>query len=88
MIDFTERKLHIQFTTTPQLKMQVKCWMEKLYQKGVISNCFSGHVFRHHFALAQYRGDYTDANRDVNKGGIYRLQKTLNLSSISITENI
>lgn len=66
-----------------QIKMQVAYWMKRLHQKGVITNCYSCHDFRHHFAVAQYMGVYSE----VNKGDIYKLQKLLNHSSISITES-
>ncbi|NLG05533.1 MAG: site-specific integrase, partial [Clostridia bacterium] len=83
---FEGKKKPFNSLTSPQIKMQVKYWMDKLHQKGVISSCYSCHDFRHHFAVAQYRGDYADANRGGNKGDIYKLQKMLNHSSISITE--
>lgn len=83
---FEGKKKPFNGMTSPQIKMKVSYWMKKLHQKGIISICYSCHDFRHHFAVAQYRGDYADANRGGNKGDIYKLQKMLNHSSISITE--
>ena len=79
---FEGKKKPFNGMTAPQIKMQVAYWMKRLHQKGVISVCYSCHDFRHHFAVAQYRGDYANSN----KGDIYKLQKLLNHSSISITE--
>ena len=79
---FEGKKKPFNGMTAPQIKMQVAYWMKRLHQKGVISVCSSCHDFRHHFAVAQYRGDYENSN----KGDIYKLQKLLNHSSISITE--
>lgn len=79
---FEGKKKPFNGMTAPQIKMQVAYWMKRLHQKGVISVCYSCHDFRHHFAVAQYRGDYENSN----KGDIYKLQKLLNHSSISITE--
>jgi len=79
---FEGKKKPFNGMTAPQIKMQVAYWMKRLNQKGVISVCYSCHDFRHHFAVAQYRGDYANSN----KGDIYKLQKLLNHSSISITE--
>jgi len=79
---FQGKKKPFNSMTAPQIKMQVAYWMKRLHQKGVISVCYSCHDFRHHFAVAQYRGDYENSN----KGDIYKLQKLLNHSSISITE--
>lgn len=80
---FEGKKKPFNGMNAPQIKMQVAYWMGKLHQKGVISNCYSCHDFRHHFAVAQYVGFYSD----VNKGDIYKLQKLLNHSSISVTES-
>lgn len=80
---FEGKKKPFNGMTAPQIKMQVAYWMKRLHQKGIITNCYSCHDFRHHFAVAQYGGIYSD----MNKGDIYKLQKLLNHSSISITEN-
>lgn len=83
---FEGKKKPFNDMNAPQIKIQIAYWMQKLCKECVISNRYSCHDFRHHFAVAQYRGDYADANRDANKGDIYKLQKMLNHSSISITE--
>ena len=79
---FEGKKKPFNDMNAPQIKMQVAYWMQKLCKEGVISNCYSCHDFRHHYAVAQYRGDYTD----INKGDIYKLKVLLNHSCISITE--
>lgn len=79
---FEGKKKPFNDTNAPQIKMQVAYWMQKLCKEGVISNRYSCHDFRHHYAVAQYRGDYTD----INKGDIYKLKVLLNHSCISITE--
>ena len=79
---FEGKKKPFNGMTTPQIKMQVAYWMNKLFNKGIIPCRFSCHDFRHHYAVAEYRGDYNDKH----KGDIYTLQKLLNHSCISITE--
>jgi site-specific recombinase XerD len=61
----------------PKLKMQISYWMKKLQQQGLISTVYSAHDFRHYYSKAFYIQSGND---------IYRLQKMLNHSGISITE--
>ena len=79
---FEGKKKPFNDMNAPQIKMQIAYWMQKLCKEGVISNRYSCHDFRHHYAVAQYRGDYAD----INKGDIYKLKVLLNHSCISITE--
>jgi len=61
----------------PKLKMQISYWMKKLHQQGIIPTVYSAHDFRHYYSKAFYIKSGND---------IYRLQKMLNHSCISITE--
>jgi site-specific recombinase XerD len=57
--------------------MQISYWMKKLHQQGIIPTVYSAHDFRHYYSKAFYIKSGND---------IYRLQKMLNHSGISITE--
>lgn len=60
-----------------KLKMQISYWMKKLCQQGAIPTVYSAHDFRHYYSKAFYQQSGND---------IYKLQKMLNHSGISITE--
>lgn len=57
-------------------KNLLKYHTKRLYEKGLISNAYSCHDFRHYFAITEYNKDHD----------IYRVSKALNHSSIAITE--
>ena len=59
------------------LKMQIAYWMKKLHLQGIIPTVYSAHDFRHYYSKAFYIQSGND---------IYKLQKMLNHSGISITE--
>lgn len=72
-----EGKLHpFKNLTDERIKSQVAYYMKKLFKKGLISNVYSCHDFRHFYATNTY-----NASKDI-----YRLKGLLNHSTISATE--
>lgn len=75
-VTFINNHTPFEFISTNALKVRIYRATKKLHEKGLITNTYSAHDFRHYFAVSQYLED-----RDI-----YKLSKLLDHSNIAITE--
>jgi site-specific recombinase XerD len=71
-----DNKLPFANFTTNALKLRIYRQTQKLVKAGKINSAYSGHDFRHYYAVSEYKKD-----KDI-----YKLSKLLDHSNIAITE--